>query len=264
MSVRAAGLDAVQRLTWLRQAAGTSELTEAALRVAIELAGRQNSETGRLNPSVKRLADDTGLATRSVRYAIKQLEGAGLLEVRRSLGGSSRNTSQYRLKPGAGVNHSAPLQGDAPVQGGAQVQGDTARDASHCRQGVHHDAPKQGIEQGKNRGRENARGRGEPDSRSPRSKHGRSRLRDDWALPYLWREWAEREMAKYGVALDIELEAENFRDYWAGPDAKNPEKADWERTWRTWVRRSMARRKPTCKAGLQAAPQSLPTLDVDE
>lgn len=257
MSVRASGLNAVQRLKWLRQVAGTPELTEAALRVAIALADRQNADTGQLNPSIKRLAADAGLALRSVRYATRQLEDAGLLGVRRSRGGSSRNTSEYRLKLRTGMNHGAPLHGDAPVHG------DAARGASHCSPGVHGDAPEQGIEQGRNREGENTRAQTDSTSRSPYSKNGKSRLREDWTLPDDWRQWARRETEKYGAALDVAMEAENFRDYWTGPDAKNPQKADWERTWRSWIRRSIVRRASSRKAIVYPAQGPLPTLDVD-
>ena len=42
-------------------------------------------------------------------------------------------------------------------------------------------------------------------------------------------------------SAEIHTIAEQFRRYWTGPDAKNPRKIDWHRTWCNWVDRDAAR-----------------------
>ncbi len=63
-----------------------------------------------------------------------------------------------------------------------------------------------------------------------------SRLPEDWALPKSWGEWALKERTDW-TADTVRKVAERFADHWhakAGADAR---KADWQATWRNWVRR---------------------------
>lgn len=59
-----------------------------------------------------------------------------------------------------------------------------------------------------------------------------SRLTDDWVLPDDWRAWAEGERPD----LDVEATASRFRDFWISKPGKDGRKADWQATWRNWVR----------------------------
>jgi len=59
-----------------------------------------------------------------------------------------------------------------------------------------------------------------------------SRLPEDWTLPAEWRTWAEKE--RQDLALDTV--ADGFRDFWIGKAGKEGRKADWQATWRNWVR----------------------------
>ncbi|MEJ7932551.1 hypothetical protein WG922_21455 [Ramlibacter sp. AN1015] len=59
-----------------------------------------------------------------------------------------------------------------------------------------------------------------------------TRLPADWTLPADWREWA----AKTRPDLDPDAVAEGFRDFWIGKPGKDGRKADWQATWRNWVR----------------------------
>ncbi len=70
-------------------------------------------------------------------------------------------------------------------------------------------------------------------ARAVRSPAG-SRLPDDWALSAELRDWT-RANAPW---LNIDLEAEKFRDYWAAKPGKEGRKASWEATWRNWARRA--------------------------
>lgn len=63
-----------------------------------------------------------------------------------------------------------------------------------------------------------------------------SRLHKDWSLPDDWRAWAQAERPE----VDVEDEAEKFRDYWRGKAGKDARKADWQATWRNWIRNARA------------------------
>ena len=55
----------------------------------------------------------------------------------------------------------------------------------------------------------------------------------DWLLPAPWRAWATTERPD----LDITAVADRFRDHWLAKPGKDGRKADWEATWRNWIRR---------------------------
>lgn len=61
-----------------------------------------------------------------------------------------------------------------------------------------------------------------------------SRLPREWGLPPEWRSWAVEQGLK-----TVDAEAERFRDYWLAKAGKDGRKADWQATWRNWVRKAM-------------------------
>jgi len=62
-----------------------------------------------------------------------------------------------------------------------------------------------------------------------------SRLPDDWQLPKSWGEWALQKRPDLTVD-DVRNQAERFADYWHAKAGVNARKADWEATWRNWIR----------------------------
>jgi len=61
-----------------------------------------------------------------------------------------------------------------------------------------------------------------------------SRLPEDWTPPEDWLAWARAE--KPGInALQ---EADKFRDFWHSKAGKDGRKANWQATWRNWIRNS--------------------------
>ena len=76
-------------------------------------------------------------------------------------------------------------------------------------------------------------------SAAPKSPRGTS-LRADWELPDDWKTWAERERPD----LDAASVADLFRDYWTAKPGKDGRKADWQATWRNWVRNQRAGAAP--------------------
>lgn len=91
-----------------------------------------------------------------------------------------------------------------------------------------------------------------PDAAPRPSRTTATRLPADWRLPKSWGQWALEERPDLS-ADDVRREAEIFTDYWhakAGADAR---KANWEATWRNWVRRADGRgTAPRRGAGGQA------------
>lgn len=73
------------------------------------------------------------------------------------------------------------------------------------------------------------------EEKSSPKKYGTS-LPKDWVLPKSWGEWALQEKKELSKD-DIRKIAENFKDYWlANANQAKSKKADWEATWRNWVR----------------------------
>jgi hypothetical protein len=71
-----------------------------------------------------------------------------------------------------------------------------------------------------------------PSAPPPPSRLG-TRLAADWSLPAPWRDWARQQRPD----LDITAVADRFRDHWLSKPGKDGRKADWEATWRNWIRR---------------------------
>lgn len=68
-----------------------------------------------------------------------------------------------------------------------------------------------------------------------------SRLPADWQLPKAWGDWAAAE----GLAVgEVQRQADIFRDYWLSVPSAKGAKANWELTWRNWVRKALSDQKP--------------------
>lgn len=95
----------------------------------------------------------------------------------------------------------------------------------------------------------------EPESRkreanaSPKKSHG-TRLPDDWTLPKAWGEWALSQQWPEPV---VRAEADKFRDYWHSVAGQKGRKADWQATWRNWMRNS---KQPKVYEGRRHEPAS--------
>lgn len=71
-----------------------------------------------------------------------------------------------------------------------------------------------------------------PSAKSPRG----TALPKDWTLPDDWKAWAEKERPD----VDVVTVSESFRDFWIAKPGKDGRKADWQATWRNWVRNQRA------------------------
>ena len=81
---------------------------------------------------------------------------------------------------------------------------------------------------------------GAPSAKSPRG----TALPADWQLPENWKTWAQAERQD----LDVQLVADSFRDYWVAKPGKDGRKADWQATWRNWVRNQRAEKSRPVRA----------------
>lgn len=61
-----------------------------------------------------------------------------------------------------------------------------------------------------------------------------SRLPADWVIPVEWLQWAAQE----SPGVNARREADSFRDYWHSVAGSKGRKADWQATWRNWIRRA--------------------------
>ena len=59
-----------------------------------------------------------------------------------------------------------------------------------------------------------------------------SRLPQDFAMSDEWKVWARNERSD----IDVESQAESFKDYWLSKGGKDACKTNWMLTWRNWVR----------------------------
>lgn len=66
------------------------------------------------------------------------------------------------------------------------------------------------------------------------------RLPDDWQP----RENDIELMREHFPSIDLKLETHAFRDYWRSVPGARGKKADWDATWRNWIRNGYKRNKP--------------------
>lgn len=67
-----------------------------------------------------------------------------------------------------------------------------------------------------------------------------TRIPDDWFLSQELGEWA---MEQGFTGVEVEKQAEKFKDYWKAVAGAKGVKKDWDATWRTWIRNAQDWRK---------------------
>ena len=171
-------------------------------------------------PAVATLAGDTGLSERTIRSKLDALETSGLIyRGNQAMAAAYISRSDRRpvcydldLKRGAGGSPRTRERGAADAVNGVQLT--TERGAGA--------APNPSVNHQK-------------ENRVEASSSG-SRLSADWYLPKEWFDWAVKERPE----LDINAQGEMFRDYWHAQAGAKGRKADWQATWRNWIRNARA------------------------
>ncbi|AXI46312.1 hypothetical protein C1J03_09895 [Sulfitobacter sp. SK012] len=116
-------------------------LTRTALLVLLRLLDRQNTKTGRCDPSALGLCEETGFSERGVRGAFKELESRGALK-RRHVAKRARNQFLIFSVDEIGQNQrSAELKSRAGARTGLQPV--AAPPAMRCRKNLKRTAPEQ-------------------------------------------------------------------------------------------------------------------------
>lgn len=192
--------------------------TPAAKLVLILLADAHNGHTGDCFPSIARIVKASGYSESSVKYAIRDLEQAGLLS-RASVTDESGRTK--------GVKYSLNLpegRGQNVTPGGQKTEGE----GSEC-------DPTRGQNVTPHKdNRENKPGNSEP-GKTARA----TRLPPDWSAPSEYIDFALNEGFSHD---DITRRIEpTFRDHWLAASGPTSRKADWLATWRNWIRRDTVR-----------------------
>lgn len=106
-----------QAMTWATE----QDLKHTEKIVLIMLANRCNHDTGRCDPSHKRLANECGMSLSTLKRCIDKLEQAGLLTVEKRELNGVQLPNQYHLHLGVGSHRTYPAQTD--TQGGSDLGG---------------------------------------------------------------------------------------------------------------------------------------------
>lgn len=72
-----------------------------------------------------------------------------------------------------------------------------------------------------------------------------SRISEDWKLSKPLGDWAMSEGASMEM---VRTQADQFKDYWIGVAGAKARKADWDATWRNWIRKAITDSKPRLRA----------------
>lgn len=187
----------------------TDAPTPAAKLVLLILADAHNGHTGECFPSLARLVKATGYSESSVKYAVRDLEKAGLLS-RESMADESGRTKgvKYTLNIGQG-------RGQDMTPGGQKITGEGSEYDPTRGQNMTPHIDNREKEPGKEPGRARA-----------------TRLTPDWRAPVEFIDFAISQ----GLTDDEtrSLVEPKFLDHWLS--ARDGLKRDWFATWRNWIR----------------------------
>lgn len=136
------------------------------------------------------------------------------------------NTSTERSRAHRDRHRQSQQDGDKQHHATPEID-----DATPCNATQHQKKPR-GEESREEKRREEEKAEEAPSAKSPAG----SALPKNWILPAQWAAWAQGERPD----LDPNRVADEFRDYWIAKPGKEGRKADWEATWRNWVRNQRA------------------------
>ncbi|MCE7797870.1 helix-turn-helix domain-containing protein [Sphingobium sufflavum] len=265
---------------WARQQRTGDPVTKAVL---VGIANWMNPRGDECFVSVRRIADEVEVSTRTVQRHILRLEEIGLLERierQREDGGQGWSAFRFPTYKPVKVSHVDPpvilsrprdnlsyppddvsYPPDDLTQGGRQPchgEGDTAvTPESEERNKVKAPLPPKGGGDGKAEHERAKRDRGE-------------RISETWEPPAIADlPSAVRAKARQWPDGAYHAEAEAFRDYWLGEGRAGARKMDWNRAWYNRINEATARVLRDAKAGVRFEPPPVssgngirPTLDT--
>lgn len=204
------------------------QMPPTAKAVLISLADNAN-DYGFCYPSISYICERTCYKKDAVIDAIKWLEQSGILLADRTNG---RHTT-YTIKPKCftqipNISRRETGRAEPPV-------GQNHRSGKPTNQSGKTTKPVGQTDTNRQEPSLTIKHIGSP-SASPKETSRGTRLQKDWQLPDDWRAEAIRLGADQVTAY---TEAEKFRDYWVGVSGAKGLKADWQATWRNWIRRAL-------------------------
>jgi len=177
--------------------------------ILLAIADRHNADTGECYPTLGRIADDTCMSRDTVKRATAAIVEKGIIS--RSLVSDSSGRVlgyKYHIK----------------IDTGAEI----TPEGAHSTPPPVHTAPPEG-------GVQHPKLLKETIKRNKEDIALATRLPDDWQ--------PSDSDIDFAISLDVDYrrEADIFRDYWIAQAGAKGRKANWQSTWRNWIRRASER-----------------------
>ena len=246
--------------------------------VLLKMADVANDDGGSIFPSRDRIAAECHIGKDAVSSAVDQLKSRGILELVHRSSGIHRRAAEYRINlsalrslvpDGACIENNEPSMErnchgkvipthETPI-GRNQPLHETESAACIGRQFRHQPSLESPLEPSCS-----SKGEGTPDpsSKVPKAVETKgARLPDDWCPAEATRATLRDE----GASVDLlRSEFRKFVDYWRSQPGAKARKADWDATFRNWVRRELenSQRRPNASAGHRGEARRQGWLDV--
>jgi hypothetical protein len=176
-------------------------------------------------PSIATLAKYANIKERRVQQIIRELASSGeiAIEEQGGFGQQQYKTNRYLILL------TCPADCDGTLQHRTGVQSVTVRGAISDHQGCNLESS--GVQ---------------PTAPEPNKNLKKNLMLTSYRLPD---DWQPKEndillMREHFPSIDLKLETHAFRDYWRSVAGARGKKADWDATWRNWIRNSYKRNKP--------------------
>jgi hypothetical protein len=176
-------------------------------------------------PAISTLANYAGVTERRVKQIIRELVTLGEIHVQEQGGFSNHQykTNRYHIliqcpaDCDGSMNHRTGVK---PVSGRGEIF--DIRGEISSTSGV------------------------KPTSPEPNKEPNKNLIEPSTRLPENWqpKESDIQVMRNHFPAIDLKLETHAFRDYWQSVPGAKGKKADWDATWRNWIRNAHKRSKP--------------------
>ena len=224
--------------------------------VLLLMANRHNNDTGMCMPSHEKLAKDCGMSKSAVKASIRSLEEKGLLSVNRRADAGVSLSNIYQLHTevnykvsddGVGCQKTHPVA-KKPTRAPHDIGHHTTEGGASENPGWGTTRPGVGRQKATETVNEPVIETGSETERVRTTAHNTrgTRLPADWTLPADWKEWALAEQPDWTEQYCMKVSF-LFADYWKSVAGSKGVKADWQATWRNWVRRETPNAQPSAK-----------------
>jgi hypothetical protein len=176
-------------------------------------------------PSVATLAKYANVSERRVQQIIRELASIGEIAIDEQGGFSNHQYKTNRYF----ILLTCPADCDGTLQHKTGVKSTAGRGEIYDNQGCNLESS--GVK---------------PISPEPNKNLKKNLMLTSYRLPDDWqpKENDIQLMREHFPSIDLKLETHAFRDYWRSVAGAKGKKADWDATWRNWIRNSYKRNKP--------------------